>query len=533
MKQKKLASLLLCAAIAVSALSGCGSGSGSSSGATGASTTSSASGEIDAISVTDGSEDAMVLNTAKTATLEGLSASRHLYEGLYKLDEKGGLTLGQAKSVDKSSDGKTYTFTLRDDIKWSDGKPVTAGDFVYGWEYLKKTSGDYSSLLSVVSDAQAKDDKTLVVTLSYPCSYFPSILAFPPSYPVRKDIADKYGDAYATDPDKAVYNGAYKMTEWTHQQSVVMQKRDDYYDASKIKVKQITWDLMTDPSTMLASYQSGDVIFSTGYPQEQASALKDKGLHFAPGYNTYCVMFNMGKKGPAVLKNAKVRQALSLAIDRKRIISIRNLDDEIGTTYTPSGLTDSSGKEFNSTVTPWFNADTYSENCEKAKQLLSEAGYANGKGFPALKYLVNNDDRKEVAEEVVGDWKNVLGIDSVTVQSTDSFFATRQSQDYDIAYFGWYMDYPDISNMLYTCVSGVSDSGYADSAYDAAYKAAIAETDQKKQWEDYGKCETLLSQAVPVAPILHEQNSYLFDDTKYDGLVYYCGNEYFGYIHSK
>lgn len=522
--RKKLLALLLCAVTAASLLAGCGSAAGAKTAASG--------GKL-GISVSVGGEDSMVVNTGKVGTLEGLSACRHLYEGLYKIDQTGKPVLGQAKNVQVSADGLTYTFTLRDDIKWSDGKPVTAADFIYGWKYLKDCALDYSDLMSMVKSTEAKDDKTLVVTLTFPCSYLPSVLAFPSAYPVREDIVKKYGDAYATDPDKAVYNGAYSMTSWTHQQEMVMEARKDYYDASNISVGKITWDLMTDTSTMLASFQSGDIIYSDSYPQDSAASLKGKGLQATSGYNTYCTLFNVSKSGPAVLKDAKVREAMSLAIDRNRLISIRGLGDKLADTYSPDGLKDSSGKEFNSTVTPWFDASAYQANCAKAKDLLKQAGYENGKGFPSLTYIVNNDDRKEIAEAVVSDWKSVLGISSVTVQTIDGFYAQRQSHEFDLAYFGWYMDYPDISNMLYTFKSGVSDSGYTNKDYDTAFDAAIAEKDTAKQWADYQKCESTLAADMPVIPLFHSQNTYLFDDTKYNGLVYYCGNVFFGYVKEK
>ena len=534
--KKKLLSVLLCICVTAGLLAGCGSSSAGDSGSAsesvaGGEAAGTASSEGLAISVCGGSEDAMVLDTAKTATLEGLSACRHLYEGLYKLDQEGNVVLGQASDVQVSDDGMTYTFTLRDDITWSDGQPVTSADFIYGWQYLKDAASDYCDLLSMVASSEAPDDKTLVLTLAYPCAYLPSVLAFPSTYPVRKDMVEANGDAYATDPDKAVYNGAYEMTDWTHQESVVMKAREDYYDAASITAKEITWQVMTDTSTMLASFESGDIIYSDSYPEEGNL----EALQFASGYNTYCTMFNVGEKGPEVLKDAKVRKALSLAIDRNRLVSIRNLGDELATTYAPSGLTDASGKEFNSTVTPWFSVDEadYTSNCEEAKKLLADAGYADGAGFPALTYIVNNDGRKEIAEAIVSDWKEVLGIDSVTVEIVDSFFAQRQDQDYDIAYFGWFMDYPDISNMMYTCVSGASDSGFANSEYDAAYDAAISNTDVKAQWESYAKCEDILAEEVPLVPLFHQQNSYLFDADGYDGLVYYCGNFYFGYITQK
>ncbi len=538
-KSKKWLALILTTAMTASMLAGCGSSAATKAESSATETNeaeggSAATGDKLSFSVCGGGEDSMDLNVASSSTLASLSANRHLYEGLYKLDENGEIVLGQAESVDISNDGLTYTFTLRDDITWSDGQPVKAGDFVYGWSYLKETAKDYSDLLSMVTNAEAKDDKTLVVTLAYECAYLPSVLAFPSSYPVREDIVTEYGESYATDPEKAVYNGAYELTSWAHQSEMVMTARTDYYDYNKITAGEITWVLTSEDSTMLASFQSGDLIYSDTYPQEEAAALKDNGLHFTSGFNNYCIMFNVRPDGPAALQDANVRRALALAVDRNRIQSIRNLDDEIGVTYAPSGITNSEGKDFIETVTPWWNADDYEANCAEAKKLLADAGYADGAGFPALTYIVNNDSRKEIAEAVVNDWKEVLGIDTITVQVSDAFFALRTDGDYDIAYFGWYMDYIDLSNMLYTMTTeSANGAGYSNPEYDAAFKAAISSTDEAEQWKNYNTCEAILAKDLPVVPLLHSMNSYLFDDTNYDGLVYYCGNYYFGYIKAK
>lgn len=538
--KKKLLSAILAASMATAMLAGCGS---SSSGSDTAATAASASGEaatatdtaasgagaaIDSISVVSGSEDGAVLDTAKSGTLQSFSEDRHLYEGLYKLDQDGNPVLGQAANVETSDDGLTWTFTLRDDITWSDGQAVKASDFTYAWQRLAESGQDYSSLLSMIKDTETPDDKTIVITLNYPCAYLPSVLAFPSSYPVRQDYAEKYGDAYATDPDKAVYNGAYTLSDWTHQQELVMTKRDDYYDASNITVGEIHWELMSDATTALASYQSGDVIYSDLVPDEEVENLEGQGLQYAPGYMTYTVMFNL-KSGNEVLQNADVRKALSLAIDRQRVVDLRSMNDELADTYTPSGMTGSDGTDFTDTVTPWFDNSTYEDNCKEAQDLLAKAGYS-GDNFPTLTYLVSNSNTQEVAESIVGDWSSVLGINSITVSSSDSFFSSRENGDYDLAYFGWYMDYPDISNILGTMVTGANDAGYSSDEYDAAYDAAIAESDPTKQWEDYAKCEDILSNDLPITPILHGENKYLFDDTNYGGLIYYCGNAYFGYL---
>ena len=160
------------------------------------------------IAVTGGSEDAMQLNSATSGYLNGLSALRHLYEGLYKLDANGDVVLGQASDVQISDDQLTWTFTLRDDITWSDGQAVTANDFIFGFDNLAAQGGDYSTLLTDLGAAwEAPDEKTVVITLPNPVGFLPAILAFPSTYPARADYVEKFGDAYGTDPDKSVYNG--------------------------------------------------------------------------------------------------------------------------------------------------------------------------------------------------------------------------------------------------------------------------------------------------------------------------------------
>ncbi len=484
------------------------------------------------IAVTGGGEDSMVLNTAQTNALNGLSAARHAFEGLYKLDENAEPVLGQAASVEISEDQMTWTFTLRDDITWSDGQAVTAGDFVYGFDALAEGGGDYSTILSdVVASYEAVDDQTLVLNLSVPCAYLPSILAFPSTYPVRQDVVEEFGDAYATDPDKAVYNGPFEVTGWDHEAEVTLELRSDYYDADSIEVGTINWMLTTEDSTALASFESGDIIYSDLCPDEEKPRMDGNGLFYTSGDNNYCVMFNLGENGNDVLKDEKVRKALSLTIDRERIIAIRDMNDELGTTLAPSGYVNDEGVDFTEYADPWFDPDNYEGNCEEAKQLLAEAGYENGEGFPSLRYIVNNDSRQEIAEAIVNDWKEILGIDSITVEKVEGFFSARRTGDFDLAYYGWFMDYTDLSNMFGIFNDTANANSFYDSAdYSAAYTAAVSTADPAEQWENYKTCEAILAEDLPVSVILHSKNSYLFDDYGYEGLVYSCGNFVFTYV---
>ena len=487
------------------------------------------------ISVTGGSEDAMVLNTATVGTLNGLSACRHLFEGLYKLDETGEPVLAQAASVEISEDMLTWTFTLRDDITWSDGQAVTAGDFIFGFDNLIAQADDYFDLLSNVAESwEAPDDKTVVIHMQFPCAYLPAILAFPSTYPARADYVEQYADGYATDPEKAVYNGPFALTEWTHEGTAVMELRDDYYDAANISVAKINWELISDERTALASFESGDLIYADMCPDEEKPRMDGNGLFYTSGNNNYCVMFNEGPGGNDVLKDVRVRKALALTIDRDFVMQLRGQNDEIGKTLMCSGYVNADGVDYTDYAPAWFDVEAYEANCEEARALLAEAGYENGEGFPHLTYIVNNDSRKEVAEAVVNDWNTQLGIDSITVEKVENFFASRNSGDYDIAYYGWFMDYTDLSNM-YGALTSMTNSNafWHNDAYMEAYNAAVKTSDPAEQWDNYAKCEEVLAEDVPLAVILHSMNSYLFDADAYDGLVYSCGNFVFTYITEK
>ena len=491
-----------------------------------------AEGDRISISITGGGEDSLDLNTALVGTLNGLSACRHVYEGLYKLDQDGNPTLGQAASVETSEDLLTWTFTLRDDINWSDGQPVTAQDFIYGFDYLVEQAEDYSDLLSNLADSwEAPDDKTVVIHLKAPCGYLPAVLAFPSTYPVRSDYVEQYGESYATDPEMSVYNGPFSVSEWNHQADLVLNLREEYYDAENISVGTIDWILTTEDSTALNLFKNGDIIYSDTCPDEEKPSMDGNGLFYTAGNNNYCVMFNQGPKGNDVLKDVRVRKALSLTIDRDRIMRLRDQNDELGFTLACSGYVNEEGVDFTEYADPWYDTENYEANCEEAKALLAEAGYPDGEGFPALNYIVNRDDRKEVAESVVNDWKEILGIDTITVEKVENFFAARSDGDYDIAYYGWFMDYTDLSNMFGALTSMANSNAFWTSdAYQEAYAAATSTGDQAEQWENYKKCEAVLAEELPVSVILHSMNSYLFDDANYEGLIYSCGNFVFTYV---
>ncbi len=484
------------------------------------------------ISVAGGGEDAMVLDTGTGISMYGISCCRHLFEGLYKMGPDGEIVLGQAESVDVSDDYLTWTFKLRDDATWSDGKPVTVDDFVAGWTHMYESNGPFKYLAdSISATLDLIDDKTLALNLEYPCEFLPSLLAFVPNYPIRQDYLDKYGEAYATDPEKAVYNGPFELTEWKHGEVLVTEKRADYYDAANISVSKINWLLMTNEEEALEAFERGEIAYSDLCPEEEKSRMEGAGLSYASGNNCYTVMFNNGEKGNDVLKDVRVRKALSLAIDRYAIMEYRNCYDEIAKTYLGSGYVNEEGVDFTDYAPAWFDVDDYEGNCEQARELLAEAGYPDGEGFPELIYIVNNDSRREVAQRICYDWQKQLGIDSITVYKVDNFYEAREAGDYDLAYFGWVMDYADPSNMFFSMTTMDDyDAFWSNEEYNAEFTAAVHSATLDEQWEHYAECERILAEETPIAIILHGKDFYLFDDAVYDGLVYSCGCFVFTYL---
>ena len=213
----------------------------------------------------------------------------HMYEGLTRYrQDLAGVELAQAESVDVSEDGLTWTWHLRDDIFWSDGQPVTAGDFVYSWQRLISGSFDNSNFMDMIVNAVeirtgekdaselgvvAEDDKTLVVTLKNTCTYFDQIVAAACTSPVRQDMVET-GETWYTSPETNIGNGAFVMTEWVNQDYIEMVASDTYYDKEKVGPAKITWLLTDDANTTLANFEGGEIMYADTYPTEEIDRMK-------------------------------------------------------------------------------------------------------------------------------------------------------------------------------------------------------------------------------------------------------------------
>ncbi len=503
------------------------------------------------------------IDPALNSAVDGAITINHIFEGLIKwVDDGQGnaqLAPGQAESWDKvvNDDGTvTYTFKMRDGIKWSDGKEVTAGDFEYSWKRLAnpETAADYCYMIDMVQGyaavadgsaapdtlgVRAVDDKTFEVVLTYDCPYFEEIAAFPATFPVRQDIVEG-NDEWTYDPATYIGNGPYKMKEWSHNAYILTEKNTEYYDYENLGPDTIRFTLLDDANAILAAYNSGELQFIEELPvDEVANYLVSGELKIVDYIGTYCVCFNTEDE---VFSDPRVRRAFSLAIDRNYIVeNVTQTGQVPAAGFVPAGVYDAAGpggSDFRTVGGDYYSAaaEDYEANCEEARKLLAEAGYPGGEGFPTVEYLYNtNDNHKAIGEALQNMWQTVLGV-NVTLNNQDwnVFLQTRKDGDYQIARNGWIADYNDpcsFLDMWYTD-GGNNDAQYSNKEYDAFIDAAKATSVQEERMKAFHDAEDLLMGTDSVhAPIYFYTQKYMLDDS-ISGMYYTpLGYFFFGYTH--
>ncbi len=574
-KMKKITSLALVSAMAVS-MAACGS---SDSAETTAATTAAAADteaaettaaeSAEAAETTDGeynlavclASEPQTIDPALNSAVDGAIMVNHMFEGLIKWADDGeGNAIsapGQAESWEKTvnDDGTvTYVFTLRDGIKWSDGQPVTAGDFEYSWKRLAnpETAADYCYMIDMVKGyaevstgaadpdtlaVTALDDKTLEIVLTYDCPYFLEIAAFPATFPVRQDMVEG-NDEWTYDVNTYIGNGPYKMSEWSHNAYIDVVKNENYYDYENLGPDRIRFTLLDDANAMLAAFNSGELDFIENFPtDEMANYLASGEITIADYLGTYYVCFNTEDE---VFSDPRIRKAFSLVIDRNYIVENVSQAGEVpATAYVPSGVNDAegaSGDDFRTVGGEYYSVakEDYEANCEEARALLAEAGYPNGEGFPTVEYTYNTDDKhKAIAEALQSMWQEELGV-TVTLSNQDwnVFLESRKQGDYQIARNGWIADYNDpcsFLDMWYTD-GGNNDAQYSNPEYDAQIDAAKATSDPAERMAAFHKAEDILiGQDSVLAPIYFYTQPYMLADD-IDGMYYTpLGYFFFGY----
>lgn len=474
--------------------------------------------------------DPETIDPALNSAVDGGNMLLHAYECLLTVGEDGTLQPGQAESYDVSEDGLTWTFHLRDGLKWSDGSDLTANDFVYSWKrvcdpevaapYAETVLGmvkGYDEAIDGNLDAlgvSAPDDSTLVVELANPCSYFGSLAAFATLSPVQEATIEANGEAWATAPETYVSNGPFYMTEWVPGSHITFSKNPYYWNADAIKLDRLKFVLMEDSNAAYSAYQTGEVLMIKDVPTEEIPSLTGTDdFYVDPIIGTYYISLNIQK---APFDDVNVRKALSLAIDREYVASTL-----MQGTYTAAGnfmgpgWMDTDGTEFMSNANggkPYIDTTNFESNLEEAKQLLADAGYPDGEGFPTISYTTNDAGyHKVVAEYLQQAWAE-LGIDlQVNIVEWSSFTPMRRSGDFEVARNGWVGDYSDPSNMLelFCTTNGNNDGKFSNADFDAAIDTSRSTLDAAERSTALHTAEDILMDQAGCIPLAYYNDFWL------------------------
>ncbi|WP_406242665.1 peptide ABC transporter substrate-binding protein [Tissierella carlieri] len=459
----------------------------------------------------------------------------HIFEGLFKHSPDGTMVPGMAKEYTLADDEVTYTFTLRDGIKWSNGDPVTAHDFEYSWKraldpnlaaeyayqfYYLKGGEAYNTGAGSVDEVGVKalDDKTLEVTLEAPTAYFLELTSFYTYFPVNQKVAEANPN-WAKSPSTYVSNGPFKLTEWVHNAKIVIMKNENYYDAANVKLDGIDFAILDDENTAWQKYEGGEFDFLTPLPQAVVAQMKAQNnpeLVIGGDVATYYYNFNTKIKP---FDNVKIRKALAMAIDRQTIVDKIAQGGQVPAEgVVPFGMLDENNKEYRDAA-----GKLVEFNLTEAKKLfqegLTESGY-KAEDFSQFAILYNTSEgHKKIAQAIQEMWRANLGIE-VQLENVDFQVKLDREKagDFQISRAGWTGDYVDPMTFvdLWVSSSSFNDAKFNNAEYDALVAKAKSTTDQEVRMEAMRQAEKILMDNMPVLPIYHytqpyAQKSYVTD----------------------
>ncbi|HET6465880.1 MAG TPA: peptide ABC transporter substrate-binding protein [Nitrospiria bacterium] len=421
----------------------------------------------------------------------------NLMEGLTEYDEQLRPRPAVARSWEVAPDGRTYLFHLREDARWSDGKPVTAGDFEYSWKRLldPKTAAEYAYFLYDIEGAEdyntgktdrpdsvgvrALDDRRLEVRLRKPIVFFPSITTFMVTFPMRRDVVEKFGERW-TEPGHLVTEGPFMLDEWRHEYKLTLGP-NPYYYGERPALSKIVMFVVNETATALTLYETGDLEMAT-LPPEAMSAYRGKTEYVsAPILRGYYYGFNVLKPP---FSDPRVRRAFSMAVDRREFPAILKRGEIPASFWIPPGM-------------PYYNpALGLPFDPEGARRLLADAGYPGGRGFPTVTAAFNTaPENSLIAENLQAQWKRNLGVEVLLDnQEWKVYLKQLQTDPPPLFRLGWGADYPDPDNFmnLFTSTSGNNRTRWKNDRYDALIRSAAAEPDPHRRQAAYDEAQRIL-----------------------------------------
>lgn len=520
MSKKKLLSIVLSATVVMtSVLTGCGQSADKADSAN----SGGAAAQVINVATT---EDIATLDTSKLADQSSNTVAQETQEGLVRLENKKLVPAG-AEKWETSEDGLTWTFHLRD-YSWSDGKKVTAQDYVYaikrafepsiacpnaGIFYCIKGGEEYNTNKGKVEDigVKAVDDKTLQITLNTPTPYFIQLMNFVNFIPVRQDVVEKAGASYGTDPKTMVYSGPFVVDQWVKGSKIVLKKNEKYWDASKVKLDTATINIVPEEATRQQLFDSKGLDIIQNVKGEYAQKLKDRldkgeissiiGYYPSLGY----IAFN-NKDSNKLFTNAKVRLAFSLALDRDGYVKNITKKDQAAYGFIPYGM-NNGDKIFREAVEEPLKAVASQDPKQLFKQGLQELGLDPNKQYEVTFLQKNaNADQRVIGEFYQDQWQKKLGVKVKIDTASDgaTFNKMVMKGTYQVCQTGWGADYNDPMTFMGLFITGDGNNSafFSSKEYDELIKKASIESDMDKRLEMFKQAEKILvADEAGIAPL--------------------------------
>ncbi|MDV7694075.1 peptide ABC transporter substrate-binding protein [Pediococcus parvulus] len=490
------------------------------------------------------------MDTSKVTDVVGMTQLSNSEEGIYRLGKNSSVHNALATKTKESKDGKTWTFSLRKNAKWSNGDKVTAQDFVYSWRRTvnPKTASQYAYLFSGIKNAdqiaagkvnykklgiKAVGKYKLVVTLDRPISYFKLLMGFCIFFPQNQKVVEKYGSKYGTASNKLVYNGPYKQVGWTGTNlKWKLVKNPEYWNKKSVKMDTINYQVVKDSSTSLNLYNSKKLDATTITGSQVAQYKNNKNYVLRKEASTFYLQLNQNK---AKFKNKKIRQAISMSIDRNQLtkkVLADGSQNPLGVVSTGLAADPKTGEDFakESEV-----KSAVTQNLTKARKLLKEG--LKEEGMSTLKFTLMADDTAagKATNEFLQSQIEKLGSNvKVTVQNIPfkSRLANSSAGKYDAEITGWGADFSDPISFLQLFAKGntQNNGNWKNAEYDKLIEASNTTdaTNPTKRWNDLVKAEKILMQSQAVVPLYLQAKSQLWN-SNVKGVIYNTAGNNFDY----
>jgi oligopeptide transport system substrate-binding protein len=465
--------------------------------------------------------DPETLDAHKTSTVYEAHILRDLYEGLLIKNSKGEVVPGVAESHSLSPDGATYIFRLRANAKWSNGDPVKAGDFVFSLRRIMnpETGAKYANILYPIKNAEAinkktggariedlgvaaPDERTVVITLERATPYFAELLTHQTALPLHPTSVEKLGSGFVR-PGSMVSNGAYTLKEWVPNSHIRLEKNPHFHDAANVKIDAVMVQPHKDIAAAVRRFEAGELHSTTDLPADQVKQLRAKfgdQVKVAPYLGTYYLAVNMGK---APFNDVRVRQALSVAVDREF------LAEQIwgGTMFPAYGFVPPGIGNYGAPAEADYKTMSPIDREALARDLLKRAGYGPGLKPVKVEIRYNTTDNNRATVVAIADMWKQIGVETsfINTDAKTHFAHLREGGDFDVARAGWIGDYSDPQNFLFLVQSdnkGLNYAKYSSPAFDALMARAAAETDLAKRATILNEADRLMAWDLPYIPVL-------------------------------